>query len=217
MMMPLALRDPEAPLTVLALGAHCDDIEIGCAGTLRTLAARYPRLQQHWVTFTSEAEREPESRAAAERLFADDRRPQLHFERFRASYFPDQWAAIKDAFEAVRRQVRPDVIFTHQLADRHQDHRIVAELTWNTFRDHLVLEYEIPKYEGDLGHPNLYVPLSREAVDAKVATLLACFPSQHGRSWFSEDTFRAQLRLRGIECNAPEGYAEAFHARKVVL
>ena len=216
-MLTLALRDRAAPLTLLALGAHCDDIEIGCAGTLRTLADRYPQLTQHWVTFTSEPTREPESRAAAERLFAGEQRPRLHFEAFRASYFPDQWGRIKDSFEALRERVKPDLVLTHHLADRHQDHRIIAELTWNTFRDHLILEYEIPKYEGDRGQPNCYVPLSRDTVALKVTTLLECFPTQRARSWFTEDTFRAHLRLRGIECNAPDGFAEAFHARKLVI
>ena len=216
-MLTLALRDPAAPLTLLALGAHCDDIEIGCAGTLRTLADRYPQLTQHWVTFTSEPTREPESRAAAERLFAGEQRPRLHFEAFRASYFPDQWGRIKDSFEALRERVKPDLILTHHLADRHQDHRIIAELTWNTFRDHLILEYEIPKYEGDLGQPNVFVSLDEQTCRRKVQLLGDGFPSQQGKPWFSADTFWALLRLRGLECNSPSRFAEGFYARKILI
>lgn len=205
------------PLKVLCLGAHCDDIEIGCAGTLMTLQTRYPRASFEWVVFSGDAEREAETRRAARAVHGDHPGVQVEVLRFRGSYFPYCGADIKDHFEAVKRRIQPDLVLTHYLNDRHQDHRIVSELTWNTFRNHLVLEYEIPKYEGDLGHPNLYVPLAEGVAERKADMLMASFPSQHSRSWFRRDVFLAHLRLRGIECNAAFGYAEALHARKAVL
>ena len=136
---------------------------------------------------------------------------------FRDGYFPFEGAAIKDFFEETKRAVRPDLVLTHHRHDRHQDHRFVAELTWNTFRDHLIAEYEIPKYEGDLGQPNVYVPLSAATVRRKIDLIVRSFPSQANRSWFRPETFEAVLRLRGIECNAGEGFAEAFHVPKLVI
>jgi LmbE family N-acetylglucosaminyl deacetylase len=202
--------------TVLCLGAHCDDIEIGCGGALIELRLRYPQLRFHWVVFSGEDERERETRAAAEKLLggADYLVEVLGF---RASYFPYQGERIKDAFEALRTRVTPDLILTHFLGDRHQDHKVIAELTWNTFRSHAVLEYEIAKYEGDLEHPGVYFPLSLPAAELKVDTLMECFPSQRRRQWFDAELFRAQLRLRGVECNSPSRYAEAFHVRKLIL
>jgi LmbE family N-acetylglucosaminyl deacetylase len=137
--------------------------------------------------------------------------------KFRTSYLPYQGAEIKDHFEVIKKRVQPNLILTHCLDDRHQDHRMIAELTWNTFRNHLVLEYEIPKYEGDLGHPNFFVPLSEANVARKLEVLMSCFPSQESRPWFSRDLFSAHLRLRGMECNSPSGHAEAFHARKITV
>jgi LmbE family N-acetylglucosaminyl deacetylase len=186
-------RDPDTPLRVLALGAHPDDIEIGCGGTILRLVAEHPGLAVDWVVLSG------------------------HGERFRDGFFPYTGGAVKELFERLKDEVDPDLILTHRLEDRHQDHRLVAELTWNTFRDHLVLEYEIPKYEGDLGHPGLFVPLAPELCERKVELLRKCFPSQSGRAWFSDDTFWALLRLRGVESNAPTRYAEAFQARKLVL
>ncbi len=162
-------------------------------------------------------ERAEESRHAASRLLSGLPGLELKFFDFRGSYFPADVTAIKDAFEALKGTVSPDVVLTHFLQDRHQDHALLGELTWNTFRSHLILEYEIPKYEGDLGHPNLFMPLSSEDLAQKVRVLMECFPSQRARSWFTEDTFRGLARLRGIECAAPSGFAEAFHARKVCL
>jgi LmbE family N-acetylglucosaminyl deacetylase len=205
------------PATVLCLGAHCDDIEIGCGGALAVLAERFPALKLRWAVFSGDDTRSGETRAAAARLLPASVDCSIEIMAFRQSYFPWEGAGIKDQFERLKAAHRPDLIFTHALADRHQDHRLLAELTWNSFRDHLVLEYEIPKFEGDLGHPNLYVPLTRMQVDLKVATLMACFPSQAQRAWFTADTFRALMRLRGLESNAPDGYAEAFHARKLTL
>ena len=202
--------------TVLCLGAHCDDIEIGCGGTLMELNRRYPGMRFVWVVFSGEDVREQETRAAAAALL-DGANLSIEVHRFRESFFPYIGAQIKEAFESLRPRVAPDLILTHHLGDRHQDHRVIAELTWNAFRSHAILEYEIPKYEGDLGHPQVYCPLSAEAVDLKVEALLRCFPSQRTRQWFDAELFRGHLRVRGIECNSPSRYAEAFHARKIVI
>jgi LmbE family N-acetylglucosaminyl deacetylase len=203
--------------TILCIGAHCDDIEIGCGGTLLRWAQQHPDARFVWAVFSSEDGRDSESRAAARMLLGAAASVELRFHEFRASYFPAQMEAIKDAFEAIKAQLTPSLVLTHHLSDRHQDHRLLAELTWNTFRSHLIFEYEIPKYEGDLGHPNVFVPLEPAQVDQKVKALMECFPSQRARRWFTEDTFRALTRLRGTECDSPTGFAEAFHARKVCL
>jgi LmbE family N-acetylglucosaminyl deacetylase len=207
--------DLTADATVLCLGAHCDDIEIGCGGTLLELQGRYPGVRFLWQVFSGEAGREAETRSAAARLLGGS--CAVSVEQFEASHFPHEWRAIKARFEQLKAEVRPDLIFTHFLADRHQDHRTIAELTWNTFRDHAVLEYEIPKFEGDLAHPNVYVPLAAATVERKIDTLMECFPSQRSRQWFDAELFRGHVRLRGVECNAPARYAEAFHGRKIVL
>lgn len=205
---------PPEPI-VLCLGAHCDDIEIGCLGTLLELRGRYPRVHFHWVIFAGDDAREVESRQAAQRALGDA--CSVDVQRFAGSYLPYEGRAVKDHFESVARRISPDLIFTHHLSDRHQDHRLLAELTWNTFRRHQILEYEIPKYEGDLGHPNVYVPLAEATLVHKLDVLLESFPTQAHRSWFSRDLFKGHLRLRGIECNAASGHAEAFHARKIVV
>ena len=215
-MLPLSLPGRE-PLKVLCLGAHCDDIEIGCAGTLMTLQRRHPGTNFEWVVFTREERRDAETRQAAARVHEGAVSANVEVLDFRMSYLPFEGAKVKDHFETIKRRVEPSVIFTHRLEDRHQDHRLVAELTWNTFRNHLVLEYEIPKYEGDLGHPNLYVPLDAAVAARKLEILMSCFPSQQSRAWFSRELFEGQLRLRGIECNAPSGCAEAFHVRKAII
>lgn len=198
---------------ILLLGAHCDDIEIGCGGTVMQLARRYPKARFVWVTLSSDAERAAETRAAAARLLEDSREHEVRVEAFRGSYFPSCLDALKDYFEGLK-AIKPDLILTHFRHDLHQDHRVTNELTWNTFRDHLVLEYEIPKFDGDLGVPNVFFSLTRAELQRKCDVLMDCFPSQARRSWFSRDTFQAIARLRGIECNAPEGFAEAFYGRK---
>jgi len=203
--------------TVLCIGAHCDDIEIGCAGTLIELTSRNPRVGIHWVVLSGDEGRPDETRKAAAAIRVDGSEPDVTIRDFKGSYFPDQWAAIKDHFEELRSRISPDLIFTHRRRDRHQDHRIVADLTWNTYRDHLILEYEIPKFEGDLGRPNLYVPLGAENADRKVRILMDCFPSQRKRAWFRPELFRGLMAVRGIECNAVSGYAEAFEASKLVV
>jgi len=200
---------------VLFLGAHCDDLEIGCGGTALQLAARYPEAQLVWVTLAGDDVRGPETRAAAARLLHGARNAVVRLEAFRGSYFPHEGTAIKDYFESLKETYRPDAIFTHYRHDLHQDHRVVNELTWNTFRHHLVFEYEIPKFDGDFGVPNAFVPLTREQLRTKTDVLLECFPSQRARAWFTRDTFEAVARIRGVECNAPEGVAEAFYVRKL--
>lgn len=209
--------DPNTPFRILALGAHCDDIEIGCGGTLLHLLAHHPNLCFDWVVFTSNPARAREAEASAERFLRGAKERRVVIKQFRNGYFPDQWARIKDEFEALKGEVRPDLILTHYQRDLHQDHRTIAELTWNTFRDHMILEYEIPKYDGDLGSPNVFVPLDEALAAAKFAALLESFPTQASKPWFDESLFRALMRLRGMECRSPSGLAEAFYARKLVL
>jgi LmbE family N-acetylglucosaminyl deacetylase len=207
--------DPDQPFRILALGAHCDDIEIGCGGTLLQLLASHPNLCFDWVVFTSNPTRAREAEASAEHFLRGAKEKRVALKSFRNGYFPDEWARIKDEFEALKGAVKPDLIFTHYHRDDHQDHRTIAELTWNTFRDHLILEYEVPKYDSDLGNPNLFVPVAPERARAKAHALVEHFPSQASKHWFSEDTFLALLRLRGVQCAASEGFAEAFYARKL--
>lgn len=206
----------ERRLTVLLLGAHCDDIEIGCGGTLLQMAERRPQTRFVWVTLSSDSLRATETRAAAARLLGRAADVSVHVEQFRGSYFPHCGSSMKDYFETLK-ACEPDLVFTHYRHDLHQDHRVVNELTWNTFRDHAILEYEIPKFDGDLGSPNVYSELSRETLDRKCDILLDCFVSQRERAWFTRDTFQSLARLRGIECQASAGFAEAFHGRKVVI
>jgi LmbE family N-acetylglucosaminyl deacetylase len=202
---------------LLALGAHADDIEIGCGGTILRLAAEGRLAAVTWVVGSGTDDRAAEARKSAEVFLAGVEQTRIEIAGFRDGFFPWQGDQVKELFERLKREVAPDLILTHRRADAHQDHRTMAELTWNTWRDHLVLEYEIPKYEGDLGNPNLLVPLDRETAERKVELLLSCFPSQSGRAWFTPDTFWALLRLRGMECNAPSGFAEGFHLRKAVI
>ncbi len=215
-MLNLSLNGLGSAATILCIGAHCDDIEIGCGATLVRLAREHPGLRFVWAVFAGDEQRERESRAAAAELLGRERVEFRHL-GFRESYFPSEHDRIKDAFEALKAAIKPDLILSHRLEDRHQDHEVLAKLTWNTFRSHLILEYEIPKYEGDLGQPNLFVPVSEADLERKVDILMRCFGSQHGRSWFTPATFRALGRIRGIECASGSGYAEAFHARKICL
>jgi LmbE family N-acetylglucosaminyl deacetylase len=217
-MLALTLGVPSrAPLSVLCVGAHPDDIEIGCGGTLLRLLAERPRVTVHWVVICPAGARALEARRSAARLLRGTRASTVEVAQFRDGFLPYQGAAVKDFFEALKRRVSPDLVFTHTRQDDHQDHRLIAELTWNTFRDHCILEYEIPKYDGDLGHPNVFVPLATGIRRRKLRLLMSAFPSQRSKRWFSEATFDSLMRLRGIECGAPEGYAEAFYGRKVVI
>jgi LmbE family N-acetylglucosaminyl deacetylase len=209
------VRDPNTPFRVLALGAHCDDIEIGCGATLLHLLERHANLCFDWVVFTSNAARAREAEAAAERFLRGAKEKRVVIKQFRNGYFPDQWARIKDDFEALKSEVSPDLVLTHYQQDAHQDHRTIAELTWNTFRDHLILEYEIPKYDSDLGSPNFFVPVDAATAQRKARAVVECFASQRDKHWFTEDTFLALMRLRGVQSAAATGYAEAFYARKI--
>jgi LmbE family N-acetylglucosaminyl deacetylase len=201
---------------ILCLGSHSDDIEIGCGGTILRLAEQYPRCAFHWVVFSAVGDRASEARRAAA-LFAGPhglKGPLL--KAFPDGSIPFAGSEVKAVFEELK-PISPDVIFTHNRKDAHQDHRLVAELTWNTFRNHLILEYEIPKYDGDLGQPSLFVPLPAEVYRRKIRYILDTFQSQHAKRWFQEEVFSSLMRLRGMECNAPSGYAEAFYCRKMVL
>lgn len=203
-------------LKILCLGAHSDDIEIGCGGTILRLAAQYPDCEFYWVVFNAIGVREAEARRAAE-LFAGSRLKSPLLKTFQDGFMPYVGAEVKAVFEKELKQLSPDLIFTHNGKDAHQDHRLISELTWNTFRDHFILEYEIPKYDGDLGRPSVFVPLESEVCQKKVGYLLDAFQSQRSKRWFKEDTFLSLMRLRGMECNAASGYAEAFYCRKAVL
>lgn len=215
-MLPLHLA-PAAPFRLLCLGAHCDDIEIGCGGTVLRLLEAIPGAMVRWVVFTGSAPRHAEARRGAEAMLTQAGQCRIELLSHRESFLPQAWGSVKEEFERIKLDFDPSLVLCHAREDVHQDHRLIAELAWNTFRDHLIWEYEIPKYESDMGHPNLFVPLSRAQAEAKVAVLTGCFESQRRRSWFDEETFRGLMRLRGIGCNAASGYAEAFTVRKMVV
>ena len=216
-MIQLSLNEgPAGRLTVLCLGAHSDDIEIGCGGTILWLAERFPGILFHWVVFSISGPRRQEALQAAE-LFTAGCHKEVVLKDFRDGFLPYSGGEVKDFLEQMKSQVNPDLIFTPWRGDAHQDHRLIAELAWNTFRDHLILEYEIPKYDGDLGQPSLFVPHSAEICQKKVRYLMDVFQSQQSKPWFRQETFLSLMRLRGMECNAPSGYAEAFYCRKLVL
>jgi LmbE family N-acetylglucosaminyl deacetylase len=203
-------------LSILCLGSHPDDIEIGCGGTILRLSEQYPDCTFHWVVFSANEVRAAEAQCAAMR-FAGPRLARALLKTFPDGFLPFAGSEVKAFFEELKSEVSPDLIFTHNRKDAHQDHRLVAELTWNTFRDHLILEYEIPKYDGDLGQPSVFVPLKEETYQNKVQFIMDAFRSQHSKRWFEPETFLSLMRLRGMECNAPSGYAEAFYCRKLVL
>jgi LmbE family N-acetylglucosaminyl deacetylase len=210
-------RDGRRSLEILALGAHPDDIEIGCGGTILKLAKAFPKSVVTWVVLSAEGERAEEARRSGEAIlqWAGNRR--IIVESFRDGFFPYTGPDVKDFFERLKGEVAPDLILTHYRMDLHQDHRLVSELTWNTFRDHLILEYEVPKYDGDFGTPNVFVHLNPNIVKLKIANILDNFASQSERRWFTEDVFLSTLRLRGMESNSPTSYAEGFYCRKLVL
>jgi LmbE family N-acetylglucosaminyl deacetylase len=203
-------------LRVLAIGAHSDDIEIGCGGTVLRLVEDGLAASVGWVVLSAADERAEEARASAASFLKQAPEHEVVVGGFRDGFLPYEGYQVKEFFEELKR-FDPDLVLTHRRADVHQDHRLVGELTWNTFRKHLVLEYEIPKYEGDLGQPNLFVTLDRSRCERKIELLMEGFRSQRDRRWFTEDTFWSLLRLRGLESNSPSTYAEAFHARKLVL
>lgn len=202
---------------LLCIGAHCDDIEIGAGGTLMRLIAERPGLQVKWVILGGEdSVRAQEARRAAALFTRGAGGVEVVVHGYRDAFMPFQGGEIKETFEALKREFDPDLILTHHGDDRHQDHRLVSELTWNTWRNHAILEYEIVKWDGDLGRPNLFVPLDAALCRRKAAHLMEAYASQRSRHWFSEDVFLALLRLRGVECNSPTRYAEAFYARKII-
>jgi LmbE family N-acetylglucosaminyl deacetylase len=203
--------------SVLCLGAHSDDIEIGCGGTVLRIIAANPGVAVHWIVFSARAERASEAEASAARFLdgAGARNVQLH--QFRDGFFPSEHAKIKTYFEELKARIDPDLVFTHFRDDLHQDHRVIGELAWNTFRRQCILEYEVPKWDGDLGRPNVYVPLAAGMARRKVDILMECFASQAGKHWFDAETFEGLMRLRAMECGAESRRAEAFFGRKVVL
>jgi LmbE family N-acetylglucosaminyl deacetylase len=204
-------------LHILCLGSHSDDIEIGCGGTILRLADQYPDCIFHWVVFSAVGVRTEEAQRAATLFAGPTRLRGPLFKGFQDGHLPFVGGGLKAAFEELKQEISPDLIFTHNGKDAHQDHRVIADLTWNTFRDHLILEYEIPKYDGDLGRPSVFVPLQANVCQKKVRYIMDVFQSQRTNHWFQEETFLSLMRLRGIECNAPSGYAEAFYCRKLVL
>jgi len=204
-------------LSILCLGAHSDDIEIGAGATLLAMIERGVRLEVHWCVLSGAGERETEARASAADFLLGAVDAKIEVMAFKDAFFPQRGEAIKSWFEELYRRVNPDVILTHYRDDAHQDHREVCRLTWNTFRDHRILEYEVPKWDGDIGQPNIYVPIPAPVMARKISLLNTHFGSQRSKHWFDDDVFRGLARLRGVECRAPEKYAEAFFARKLIL
>ena len=204
-------------LKILCLGSHSDDIEIGCGGTILRLLEEYPSATFHWAVFSAIGVRKDEAQRGADLFVGSKRLERLLLKEFRDGFMPFAGSEVKDVFEELKGTVSPDLIFTHRRDDAHQDHRLISELTWNTFRDHFILEYEIPKYDGDLGQPGVFVPLASDMYQKKVRNIMECFQSQRTKRWFEDSTFLSLMRLRGMECNAPSGYAEAFYCRKLVL
>jgi LmbE family N-acetylglucosaminyl deacetylase len=217
-MMNLNLRtSSDGSLKVLCLGSHSDDIEIGCGGTILQLIDRYPGCVFYWVVFSAIGVRKIEAQKAAEMFAGSKRIRKSFFKEFPDTFMPFVGSDIKNFFEEIKQAVSPDLIFTHNRKDAHQDHRLISELTWNAFRDHFILEYEIPKYDGDMGQPSVFVPIEPALCQKKIQLIIETFESQHSKRWFEENTFLSLLRLRGMECNSPSGYAEAFYSRKIVL
>jgi LmbE family N-acetylglucosaminyl deacetylase len=216
-MWPLSFSGGEQLRRVLAVGCHADDIEIGCGGTMLTLTRSLPDLEVTWVVLAARDEREREARASAEAFLASAARSRIEVHGFRESFLPYEGGEVKEVFQDLASRIDPQLIFTHTRDDLHQDHRLACELTWNAFRNHVVLEYEVPKVDGDLGRPNAYVPLTAAVAEEKIALLHDHFPTQVEKHWFDEETFRGLMRLRGMEAVAPERYAEAFVARKLAV
>jgi LmbE family N-acetylglucosaminyl deacetylase len=203
--------------TILCLGAHCDDIEIGCGATILKMLAANPKLNVWWVVLSGEPRRMAEAEASCHAFCRQAAETHFVSQNFRDRFFPNDGEQVKKFLHSVAAEVPPDLIFTHRREDLHQDHRTVAELTWNAFREHLILEYEIPKYEGDLGQPNVFVPVTSEIAERKISLLCQHFPSQLAKPWFDRDAFQAVMRLRGLECRSPTRFAEGLYGRKMVL
>lgn len=217
-MLNTAIGHDQTPLNVLCLGAHCDDIEIGCGGTLLHILANRPDVNLTWVVFASTPSRRQETETGAALFSRGARSVDLKVHDFRDGFLPTEPVRLKEVFESLKTDVaNPDLIFTHYRHDLHQDHRAVSDLTWNTFRNHLILEYEIPKWDGDMGQPNLFFPISRETGESKIRFLHEAYVTQSEKAWFSKDLFWSLMRIRGMESNAPDNIAEAFYSRKLVL
>jgi len=216
-MLKLSLGSLDRPRRLLCLGAHSDDIEIGCGGTVLRLVQEEPDTDMRWVVLCATGQRAVEAETSASQFLSDAKRKRIIVKDFEDGFLPYQGAEVKGFFEELKKDYSPDLIFTHYRHDLHQDHRLVSELTWNTFRDHLVLEYEIFKYDGDIGNPNFYVHLSEVNCRRKIEYIVKSFKSQRSKLWFTEDAFYSILRLRGIESNSPNRYAEGFYCRKATL
>jgi LmbE family N-acetylglucosaminyl deacetylase len=208
--------EPASTLKILCLGAHSDDIEIGCGATILRLLKQQKVASIHWIVFSANRKRADEARRSACSFLKQAPHKKIVVKQFRDGFFPYQGAVIKKQFERLK-NISPNLIFTHYRHDLHQDHRLMCELTWNTFREHLVLEYEIPKFDGDLGNPNLFVEIDEGTCSQKIDLLMNKFKSQRAKHWFTEQTFRSLLALRGMESRSRSKYAEAFYGRKVVL
>jgi len=215
-MLELNLGKGRRPLKVLCVGAHSDDIEIGCGGLILSLVKGRRPVDVTWVVFSGSREREREARRGAAAFLKGASRANVIIKQFKDGHFPYEGPAIKAVFESLK-PVNPDLVLTHYRDDRHQDHRVLSDLAWNTFRNHFVLEYEIPKFDGDLGQANCFVPLDRATAARKASYLDKAFGTQRDKHWFSSETFMGLMRLRGMECRAPGGYAEAFYSRKASL
>jgi LmbE family N-acetylglucosaminyl deacetylase len=216
-MLKLTLGEASSPYRVLAVGCHADDIEIGCGGTILHLIESLPSVEVWWVVLSARDARAEEVHRSAEAFLDGAAGRRIIVSEFRDGFFPYDGGAIKDFFEDLKPQISPDLIFTHNRKDLHQDHRVASELTWNTFRNHLILEYEVPKYDGDFGTPNVFFHLTEAIAKRKVENLLEFFQTQRDRRWFTDDLFLSALRIRGMESNSPTRYAEGFYGRKVVL
>lgn len=217
-MLSLGFAKPEnSPYKILCLGSHCDDIEIGCGGTILKLLRNNRNTAFYWVVLSSDERRAKEARESANTFLQSARHKNIIIESFRDGFLPFLGGEIKRYFEQLKKEFMPDVVFTHHRGDLHQDHRFISDLTWNTFRDHLILEYEIPKYDGDLGSPNFFVHLTQEICKKKIQYILESFESQKQRQWLEDEIFLSILRIRGMESNSPSKYAEAFYCRKIVL
>ncbi len=216
-MFKFRLGQRNKPIKILCLGAHCDDIEIGCGGSLLRILEEYQKVEVYWIVFSSIGERGHEARTSAHLFLHNAAVKSVIFKDFQDGFFPYIGSDIKNYFEDLKNTISPDIIFTHSGHDLHQDHRLISELTWNTFRNHFILQYEIIKYDGDLGVPNLFIQLNDKHCRNKIQYLMSAFKSQRQRPWFTEDSFLSMMRIRGIESNAPEKFAEAFYCRKMVF
>ncbi len=210
-------KSEKSELKILCLGAHCDDIEIGCGGTVLKLIENYSNITISWVVFSSNEQRALEARVSSNTFLKEVSQKKVVIKNFQDGFLSFQGKEVKECFEELKQEFSPDLIFTHYRQDRHQDHRLISDFTWNTFRNHLILEYEIPKYDGDLGIPNFFVHLDEALCRRKIKYLMDAFTTQKNKQWFTEETFRSILRIRGIESNSPSNYSEAFHCRKIVF